>query len=144
MENPMQNATGAAVITAFLLSGVLLTLPSSNAADAGSWDQTVAKALDYLRTTQAADGSWTRQKSPGMPGVGVNGILGTGKVSPEDPLAGKALGYIESLVNVKAGHIAGQDARVQLQNYVTSVNVMALTAANRQDRYKRVIGDAAA
>ena len=31
---------------------------------------------------------------------------------------------------------------MQLQNYVTSVNVMALVAANRDDKYKAVIGDA--
>src|SRR5262249_21129544 len=50
---------------------------------------------------------------------------------------------IESLVNDKDGHIAGQAPRVQLQNYVTSVNVMALAAANREDKYKAVIGNAA-
>src|SRR5438045_3898581 len=106
MENLMKIAIRAAAITAFLLSGVLFTLPSSNGADptdARSWDRTVTKALDYLRTTQAADGSWNRQKNPGITGVVLTGVLGTGKVSPEDPLASKALGYIESLVNVKAG-----------------------------------------
>src|SRR5258708_25371697 len=44
-------------------------------------------------------------------------------------------------MNVEAGHIAGQDPKVQLQNYVTSVNVMALVAADR-DSYKQVIDDA--
>src|SRR5262249_47481995 len=48
---------------------------------------------------------------------------------------------IESLVNVKEGHIAGADAKVQLKNYVTSVNLMALSAA-KNDSYKAVIGDA--
>src|SRR5205085_4573507 len=37
--------------------------------------------------------------------------------------------------------IAGNDAKVQLQNYVTCVNVLALTTANR-DSYKTVVGDA--
>src|SRR4030095_12284327 len=54
-----------------------------------------------------------------------------------------ALKSIEGMVNPKAGHIAGNDAKVQLQNYVTSVNVMALRAAN-SDKYKAVIADAAA
>jgi len=54
----------------------------------------------------------------------------------------RALKYIESLVNEKAGHIAGKDPANQLKNYVTSVNVMALSAANRSERYKKVIGDA--
>jgi squalene-hopene/tetraprenyl-beta-curcumene cyclase len=143
----MKRAIPAAGITALLLSGALVSYNVRAAADAGDarqWDRTVDRALNYLRTTQAADGSWDRQRSPGITGVVLTGILGTGKVSPDDPLAARALGYIESLVNPQAGHIAGRDAKVQLQNYVTSVNVMALSAANRADRYKKVIGDAAA
>jgi squalene-hopene/tetraprenyl-beta-curcumene cyclase len=54
----------------------------------------------------------------------------------------KAVKYIESLVNPEAGHIAGPGARVQLQNYVTSVNVMALRAAG-SDKYQAVIKNAA-
>src|SRR5581483_9742661 len=38
---------------------------------------------------------------------------------------------------------AGKDPRVQLQNYVTSLNVLALTAAAR-DSYKAVVADAVA
>jgi squalene-hopene/tetraprenyl-beta-curcumene cyclase len=143
----MKRVIRAAGLTAFLLSGVLLPFDVATAADpadARLWDRTVSRALDYLRTTQGADGSWDKQRSPGITGVVLTGILSTGKVGPGDPLAARALGYIESLVNPQAGHIAGQGAQVQLQNYVTSVNVMALSAANRADRYKKVIGDAAA
>ncbi|MFM7150858.1 MAG: prenyltransferase/squalene oxidase repeat-containing protein, partial [Gemmataceae bacterium] len=43
----------------------------------------------------------------------------------------------------KAGHIAGKDARVGLQNYVTCVNVLALVAADRPS-YKAVVKDASA
>jgi squalene-hopene/tetraprenyl-beta-curcumene cyclase len=53
----------------------------------------------------------------------------------------RALKSIEGLVNRKAGHIAGKDPKPQLQNYVTSVNVMALMAADR-DSYREVVGDA--
>jgi squalene-hopene/tetraprenyl-beta-curcumene cyclase len=112
-------------------------------ADAKLWNRTTDRAFLYLKGAQAADGSWSREKSPGITGVVLTGILTVGKISPEDPVVTKALGYIESLVNTKAGHIAGKDPKVQLQNYVTSVNVMALRAANQDDRYKKVIGDAA-
>jgi len=57
----------------------------------------------------------------------------------EDPFK-----YIEGLVNEKAGHIAGSDPRLPLQNYVTSVNVMALVEAKREGKYKKIIGDATA
>ena len=51
--------------------------------------------------------------------------------------------FIESLVNAKSGHIAGDDAKATLINYTTSINIMALNAANRGDKYKNVIGNAA-
>ncbi len=105
------------------------------------WDGTVSKAVSYLRATQAEDGSWSKEKSLGITGVVVTGLLQTGKAGPGDPMTARAVKYIESLVNPKAGHIAGRDPKVQLQNYVTSINVMALTAAGR-DTYKSVIGDA--
>jgi squalene-hopene/tetraprenyl-beta-curcumene cyclase len=110
--------------------------------DAKQWDKLVDRAITFLRASQAADGSWSRNMSPGVTGVILTGLLSTGRLSPDDPMALRALQYIESLVNPKAGHIAGKDPQPQLQNYVTSVNVMALSAANRADRYKKVIGDA--
>src|SRR5262249_7654292 len=70
------------------------------------------------------------------------GLLRSGKVSPNDPTAKRALAYIEGLVNPKAKHIAGKDPKVQLQNYVTSINVMALSAAKKADKYEAIIGDA--
>jgi squalene-hopene/tetraprenyl-beta-curcumene cyclase len=136
---------GAISLTAIFLAWAVAgqTEPSPQVdPEARQWESVVTKGINYLKTTQAEDGSWSREKSPGVSGVVVTGLLRTGKVSVEDPLIARGLRYIESLINPKAGHIAGPDARVQLQNYVTSINVMALTAANREDRYKKVIGDA--
>jgi squalene-hopene/tetraprenyl-beta-curcumene cyclase len=118
---------------------------SSRAADESTdktWDGMLSRAIAYLKTTQEQNGGWSTSKSPGVTGVVLTGLLRSGKVTPQDPIAERALKYIESLVNQKAGHIAGKDPRVQLQNYVTSVNVMALSAANRADKYAAVIGDA--
>ncbi len=103
------------------------------------WNQMIDKAVAYLRGTQADDGTWSRTKAPGVTGVVLTGLLSTGKVSPNDPMADKALKHIESLIDPKTGSIAGKE-NIHLQNYVTSINVMALTAANR-DSYKQVIGD---
>src|SRR5258708_23402282 len=113
------------------------------AAEPAEWDKVVDRALDYLKKSQADDGSWSKAKSPGITGVVLTGAMETGRLKPGDEAAAKALKYIESLVNPKAGHIAGADPKVQLQNYVTSVNVMALRASN-SDKYKAVIADAAA
>jgi squalene-hopene/tetraprenyl-beta-curcumene cyclase len=144
------NVLKKASVTAAVLAGVLWALRAETAAEPNKqlgpnpkqWDQLVDRAITYLRASQAADGSFSRDKSPGVTGVVLTGLLSTGRLSPDDPMAVRVLQYIESLVNSKAGHIAGKDPKPQLQNYVTSVNVMALSAANRADRYKKVIGDA--
>src|SRR5947209_14106121 len=111
--------------------------------DPAEWNAVVDKAIRYLKTSQDEEGSWSGKQSPGVTGVVLTGLLKTGRVSATDPVAAHALKYIESLVNPRAGHIAGKAPKVQLQNYVTSVNVMALVAAHQAGKYRRVIGDAA-
>jgi len=133
-------------VCAFFTLSALLSLhaqepPMKVGPDPDLWNKAVDKAIDYLKTSQAEDGSWSKEKNPGVTGIVVTGLLDTGRVNSKDPFVAKGLKYIESLINPKAGHIAGKDPKVQLQNYVTSVNVMALVAADR-DTYKQVIGDA--
>lgn len=106
------------------------------------WNDTVDRGIGYLKTTQAEDGSWSKARNLGVTGIVVTGLLQTGKIGINDPIVEKGLKFIESLVNVKAGHIAGQDPKPQLLNYVTSINVMALQAANRGGQYKKIIGNA--
>lgn len=110
--------------------------------DAKSWDQVVTKAIGFLKSTQEKDGGWSTAKSPGITGIALTGMLKTGKIKPGDPSVDQALKYVEGLVNPDKKHIAGKDPKVQLQNYVTSVNVLALMTADRADKYKGVIGDA--
>jgi squalene-hopene/tetraprenyl-beta-curcumene cyclase len=136
--------TGLAV----LLAAVAAAFPGGAAEptkkpgpDAKEWDRVVGKAIEYLKEHQGADGAWSEDKSPGVTGIALTGMLQTGKVTAKDPVAEKGLKYIESLINRKEGHIAGADPKVQLKNYVTCVNVMALQAADR-DSYKQVVGDA--
>jgi squalene-hopene/tetraprenyl-beta-curcumene cyclase len=116
---------------------------AATAAPEGQWRQTVDQAIAFLKNTQDPAGSWSRDRSPGVTGVALTGMLRTGRVTPDDQVAAKALSYIESLINEKAGHIAGADPKPQLLNYVTSINVMALQAAHRPDKYRKVVGDAA-
>ncbi|GIW81403.1 MAG: hypothetical protein KatS3mg105_3210 [Gemmatales bacterium] len=133
---------------AFLALASWLVLPvaaqtQTKADDEKLWNEVVDKAIDYLRKNQGEDGSWsTGPLRGGISGVVLTGLLRTQKVTAKDPMVAKGLKYIESLVNPKEGHIAGKDPRVQLKNYVTSVNLMALVAANRADQYRKVIGDA--
>src|SRR5690242_6075152 len=87
--------------------------PARAAADPKQWNDTVDKAIAYLRKTQNDDGSWGKAGPQQLGGTGVilTGLLQTGKVGPDDPMVEKGLKYIESLINPKAGHIAGKDPR---------------------------------
>jgi squalene-hopene/tetraprenyl-beta-curcumene cyclase len=129
----------------FLVGAVLLAaLPAPTPGvgpEPAEWNKTVDRAVAYFRKTQAADGSWGAAQSPGITGIVVTGLLKTGRVGPKDPMIEKALGYIESLINPREGHIAGKNPRMGLQNYVTCVNVLALVAADRPS-YKAVVTDA--
>jgi squalene-hopene/tetraprenyl-beta-curcumene cyclase len=109
---------------------------------AEEWDRIVDRALAYLRSSQTHEGRWGNPRTPGITGVVLTGVLQTGKLGPDDPMVERGLKYIESLINPQAGHIAGKDATIHLQNYVTCVNVLALTSAHR-DSYKAVVADAA-
>src|SRR4051794_23911551 len=104
----------------FVLSPVAAQGP-----DAKTYDEVVSKAVKYLKSTQEKNGGWSTTKSPGVTGVVLTSLFKSGKVTASDPVAEKGLKYIEGLVNPEKKHIAGKDAKVQLQNYVTSVNVMA-------------------
>ncbi len=133
--------SGAALLAA--LSPQTSAQPAKGApVDMAKWEATVGKAINFLKSSQEPNGGWSTKKSPGVTGVALTGLLRTGKVTPSDPLAARALQYIEGLANPKAGHLAGQDAKVQLQNYVTSINVMALSVAKKADKYEAIIGKA--
>lgn len=124
-----------------LLVGVLVGLCVASAARAGEWEDSVDKAIAFYRKTQEPNGGWGTKISPGITGIAVAGMLKTGRITPKDPMIDKALKYIESLINPRAGHIAGKDPHVKLQNYVTCVNLLALIEAKR-DSYKAAIKDA--
>jgi squalene-hopene/tetraprenyl-beta-curcumene cyclase len=110
-----------------------------------AWQGSVDKAVAYLKKSQNEDGSWGKAGAPqsrGVTGICVTGLIRCG-VKPDEAPVKKAVDYIETLVNAKAGHIAGDDATAALINYTTCVNLMALSAANKGDKYKEIIKNAA-
>lgn len=132
------------LVPAFAFAAVLVILPASAPAQPkdANWQTTVDKAVGYLKKSQNEDGSWgPAQVNTGVTGIVVTGLLRCG-VKPEDAPAAKGVAFIEGLINEKAGHIAGKEANPALSNYKTSINIMALTAANKPDKYKSAIGNA--
>ncbi len=107
------------------------------------WQAVVDKAVAALKKNRDENGGWSTSKSIGVSGIIVKALIDCG-VGPEAEPTAKGLKYVESLINEKEGHIAGENPRDGLKNYVTSVNLMALAAAKKDDKYKKVIGNAAA
>ncbi len=106
------------------------------------WQAVVDKAVAALKKNQEEGGGWSTPKSIGISGIVVKALLDCG-VGPDAEPTAKGLKYVESLVNEKEGHIAGESPRDGLKNYVTSVNLMALAAAKKDEKYKKVVGGAA-
>jgi squalene-hopene/tetraprenyl-beta-curcumene cyclase len=143
MTRTQGSAIAVTVLTAALLGiGRSPAQAGKDGVDAKTYNAILDKAVAFLRKAQADDGSWSKARSPGCTGIVLTGLLQSGKITAADPMAEKALKYIETLINVKEGHIAGQDPRPQLLNYVTSINVMALQEAKRPDLYGKVVKNA--
>src|SRR4051812_26419188 len=93
----------AGIVVVALAGAFLLVAPASGAEpdkgkagpDLDQWERVVAGGIKYLKSSQKDDGSWSSDKSPGVTGIALTGLLRTGKVTPADPVADKALKYIE-------------------------------------------------
>ena len=135
--------TIALVLTAAALS-------SSQAADPPAcvgpnpklWKQTIDKATGYLKTAQAEDGTWSKATNDGITSVVLLGLLRTGEVAADDPLVNKSMKYVASLENKESGHLAS-GAKDHLQNYLTSINLLALQQSDAK-KYEATIKKAAA
>jgi squalene-hopene/tetraprenyl-beta-curcumene cyclase len=107
--------------------------------------QAAELAVAYLKSTQAADGSWGGTAAGGMTGLVVTALIQGGGLTSDDPAVAKALKFIEGLVDPKEGHIAGASAKIGQFNYPTCANVMALSAADpERKKYGTIIDNAAA
>ncbi len=134
------------LVPVFALAAAVALLPSSAPAQPKDKADGVKDALDkataYLKKSQNDDGSWGPvPNNRGVTGIVVVGLLRCGVGADAAPAA-KAVTFVEGLVNEKAGHIAGNDANAALINYTTSINIMALNAANKGDKYKAVVKNA--
>jgi squalene-hopene/tetraprenyl-beta-curcumene cyclase len=130
-----------ALLAAAVALGV--ALQPAPAQPANDRQAAIDKAVAFLAKSQNENGSWSAEpQNRGTTGIVVAGLIQCDVKADVAPVA-KAVSFVESLVNKKSGHIAGDDAKATLINYTTSINIMALNAANKGDKYKAVIGSAA-
>lgn len=89
------------------------------------------KAVDFLKTAQNDDGSWTSPDAPGISGLVAYSLLLSG-VEPDDPAMKKALAHLESFKQPDGGIYLPKSNHA---NYETSIVMLALFAANKDGRY---------
>lgn len=135
----LMNRTVIVILTLLLMS--LITCPL-HALDDEHWDKAqkcIAKAITFLQTTQADDGSWTSQPGPAITALVVHGMLDQPEIDATDPYVARGLKYILSKCN-KDGSIHGGI----LQNYNTSICLSALSRVNNMPQAATAISKAQA
>jgi Squalene-hopene cyclase C-terminal domain len=130
-------AIGLTLAAATLLSA----LPNAESKEPGKIgpdpkdvQKTVDKAVEFLKTKQGKDGSFSPKiAGPGVTAIVVAGLLRNG-VSPEEPIVAKAIKFLESKTKEDGGIYDKGFA-----NYTTAVGLMALKEANTKGKYDAVL-----
>lgn len=124
------------------LFAALLVLPTAVAfaaepvgPDAAQLKAARDKAIAYLTTSQADDGTWTSPEASGISALCLYGLL-LSDVPADNPAVVSALARLESLAQPD-GSICSPKSRTPA--YETAIALMALKAANASDNYTSLI-----
>ena len=128
------------LLSLFLMSSLMLCLGTDLAAqtlgpNADELAKSRLRGVNFLKTTQANDGSWTSPQSPGISGLVTFSLLQSG-VPASDSVVDKALKHLESFVQPDGGIYYPKSYH---SNYETSICLLAFNAANEQGRYDALI-----
>lgn len=97
-----------------------------------------SEGVNFLKTTQAEDGSWTAPQAVGISGLITTALLESG-VPADDPTIAKALAFLESHVQKDGGiYVDGSRHR----NYETCICMMAFRAADQEKQYSPILKQA--
>ena len=122
----------ASTNTAILLVATLLTTASGVAADKtigpekARWEQVRKRAINFLKSAQDDDGSWTSPQAAGLTALATTALLESG-LKADDPVVSRSLSFLESL-SQKDGGI--YHPKTLHRNYETSIAMLALHAAS--------------
>jgi squalene-hopene/tetraprenyl-beta-curcumene cyclase len=106
--------------------------------DAATLAKMRQQAINFLRTSQADDGSWTSPQILGITAMAASALLESG-VAADDPTLAKALKHLESYVQSDGGIYFPESSH---RNYETCIAIMALTKANTDGRYNEKLAGA--
>jgi squalene-hopene/tetraprenyl-beta-curcumene cyclase len=103
--------------------------------DGQLYEKTVSKAMQYLQSAQAADGSYSGQASPAVTALVTTGLLRSGR-TPDDPQVAKSLKYLEKFVR-DDGSVSKEGSTHK--NYETCLAILCFTEANKDGRYDELL-----
>ena len=101
-------------------------------------ENVTSRAIEFLRSRQNADGSYSREAGPGVTALVTTALLRHGR-SPGDPLVARSLQYLESCVQPTGGV---HQADSLYKNYETCLAMMCFVEANTDGRYDGLIKQA--
>ena len=73
------------------------------------------RAINYLKTSQADDGTWTSNTSSGVTALAVTGLIDSG-VPLDDPTVAKGLEALEKFVQKDGGNLRDGHGPQELRN----------------------------
>lgn len=94
--------------------------------------------VNYLKTSQADDGSWTSPRMVGITGLVTAALLQSG-VPVDDPTVQAGLKHLSDRIQKDGGVYFPESNH---RNYETSIAILAFQAANADGRYDKVIDGA--
>lgn len=98
----------------------------------------VSKAVGFLKSSQAEDGSFSNQGGTGITSLVATGLMQNG-LTPEDPMVAKALEYLLAHVRPDGG-IYAEGSRHR--NYETCIAMMCFNEANQDKKYDKLLANA--
>jgi len=126
-----------------LLAAGLLAVPAraadpKAAPDPAEVKKVIAKAYDFLKSKQDADGSFLKKfAGPGVSALVAASLLKAG-YPVDDPVVAKALKALEESIKKDGGVYDRRFA-----NYTTSLAIVTFHEANKGGKYDKIIADAA-
>ncbi|MFV0444626.1 MAG: prenyltransferase/squalene oxidase repeat-containing protein [Planctomycetaceae bacterium] len=117
---------------------LLAPLAQAEAPTPGELAACKQKAIDYLKTSQADDGTWTSPKTIGISALATYSMLNAG-VPEDDPAVRKGLDLIAALSQPDGSLVV---AGSRIPAYETSVAMLALQAGNKSGRYDEALKNA--
>lgn len=96
------------------------------------------RAVEFLKTRQNEDGSWTHPTAVGITGLVTTALLDSG-VPADDPVVARALDQLKSNLRPDGGVFADGSLH---RNYDTCIAIMAFSRANSDGSYDRIIDGA--